>query len=378
MPSEGEVSDLIAGLYDAGIALERWPDVLERFAGLFNASYGGLVLADPAGRVVQLGSTHSDPSYSRSYGEHYGRIDPVMPAVLTASTGTMLTDTMVLPKTAMERTEFYQEWVRPQGYYSALAVNFIAEGSNVGVAVLSRRRQEEDFQQQDLDLLKVLEPHLHRAIRMQWRLSSLHAARTNAIEALDRLAHGIVVTDDSCRIVLANRIAEAILVQADGVSSGRLGLYTAIAAQTSELRRLVARAAGSQQRSPVGGALLIDRPSGKRPFQVLISPLREGTCWAGMMWQAPTVLVLIIDPEHKPPNVEGYLRTLFKLTRTEARVASAITSGARLASVAESLEILLSTARTHLHRIFEKTETRRQAELVKTVERIAVLRSEDL
>jgi DNA-binding CsgD family transcriptional regulator len=87
---------------------------------------------------------------------------------------------------------------------------------------------------------------------------------------------------------------------------------------------------------------------------------------------------LIIDAERRPPNVEGYLRALFKLTRTEARVASAITSGARLASVAESLEILLSTARTHLHRIFEKTETRRQAELVKTVERIAVLRSEEL
>lgn len=150
MPSSDGLSDLIAGLYDAGIAPERWSDVLERFAGLFNASYGGLVLADPAGRVVQLGSMHSDPSYSRSYGEHYGRIDPVMPAVLTASTGTMLTDTMVLPKTAMERTEFYQEWVRPQGYYSALAANFIAEGSNVGVAVLSRRRQEEDFQQHDL------------------------------------------------------------------------------------------------------------------------------------------------------------------------------------------------------------------------------------
>src|SRR5262249_4537009 len=153
-------------------------------------------------------------------------------------------------KSAIERTEFYQEWVRPQGFYSVLAANFISESTNigestnVGVAVLSRRRQEEDFQQHDLDLLKVLEPHLQRAIRVQWRLSSLHTARTNAMEALDRLAHGIVVTDDSCRIMLANRIAEAILVQADGISSGRLGLYTAIAAQTSELRRLVARAAG--------------------------------------------------------------------------------------------------------------------------------------
>jgi hypothetical protein len=120
MPSENQVSDLIAAFYDAGIEPERWPDVLERFAKLSGASYGGLILAGPAGRVMQVGSRHSDPSFSRSYGEHYGRMDPVIPAVLAASAGTVLTDTMVIPKAAIERTEFYQDWVRPQGFYRRL------------------------------------------------------------------------------------------------------------------------------------------------------------------------------------------------------------------------------------------------------------------
>src|SRR6202030_2773146 len=124
-------------------------------------------------------------------------------------------------------------------------------------------------------------------------------------------------------------------------------------ASSNELRRLVAQAAGADRRTPVGGALLVDRPSMKRPFQVIISPLRADISWAG--WHGSAVLVLIIDPERAPWSFERHLRTLFKLTPAEARVAFAVAKGERLVGLAESLGILSSTARTHLHRVFEKT-----------------------
>jgi DNA-binding CsgD family transcriptional regulator len=376
--STDDLSDLIAAMYDAGIEPELWPEVLERFAGLFAASYGGLVLAGPEGRVQQVGSLRSDPSFSRSYGEHFGRMDPVIPSVLAAPAGTMLTDTMVISKAALERTEFHRDWVSPQGYYSVLGANFLREGTNVGVAVLSRRQQEDDFQQDDLNLLAVIAPHLQRAMRMNLRLASLGAERNTAMEALDRLAHGILVIDQSCRIMLANRVAEEIVAQADGIGSGRLGLHTATAAQTNELRRLVAQAAGADRRTPVGGALLVDRPSMKRPFQVILSPLRAHIRSADVAWHVPAVLVLIIDPERAHWSLERHLRTLFKLTPAEARVACEVATGEGLVGVGEALGILPSTARTHLHRIFEKTDTQRQAELVKLLERVGVLRTDEL
>jgi DNA-binding CsgD family transcriptional regulator len=301
-------------------------------------------------------------------------MDPFIPTVLAASTGTMFTDTMMIPKAAMERTEFYQDWVRPQGYYSALGANVIREGTSVGVTVLSRRREEDDFQRDDLDLLATLVPHLKRAVRVQWRLEGLRSERKDLMDALDRLTHGIVVTDRSYRIIFANRAAEEIVAQHDGIGFGPMGLRAAKTAQTSELRRLVARAAGADQRIPAGGALLVDRPSMRAAFQVLISPLRAEIGWVGMAWRRPAVLVLIIDPERAPVGLENHLRTLFKLTRTEARVACAVATGEGLIGVADSLGMLPSTARTHLHRVFEKTETQRQAELVKLVERMAALR----
>jgi DNA-binding CsgD family transcriptional regulator/PAS domain-containing protein len=372
-----EASDLIVTLYDAGVEPEQWPAALEQFAELFGASYGGLVLAGPNGQIEQIGALRSDPSYSRSYGEHYWRMDPVMPTVIAAAPGTMLTDVMVISKAALERTEFHHDWVRPQGYYSVLAANFIREGNCAGAAALSRGRQEPDFEQNDLDLLTVLIPHLQRSMRMHLRLASVRAERNTAMEALDKLADGILVTDQSCRILLANRVAEDLLGKADGISAGRQGVYTATAAQTSELRRLVAQAAGANGRPPAGGALLVDRRPMKRPLHILISPLRAETSWAGLAWHAGAVLWLVIDPERAPRGVQQHLRTLFKLTPAEARLASELAAGESLLGVAETLGILPSTGRTHLHRVFEKTETKRQAELVKLVERLGTVQPDE-
>ena len=58
-------------------------------------------------------------------------------------------------------------------------------------------------------------------------------------------------------------------------------------------------------------------------------------------------------------------RDQFGLTAAEAVFAAEISRGDGLQAVAERLAIAPTTARTHLTRIFEKTGTRRQAELVR-------------
>lgn len=58
---------------------------------------------------------------------------------------------------------------------------------------------------------------------------------------------------------------------------------------------------------------------------------------------------------------------MFSLTPTEARLAVAIAEGSTPAEAAGFLGISVLTARTHLKRIFHKTATTRQAELVRLV-----------
>ena len=65
-----------------------------------------------------------------------------------------------------------------------------------------------------------------------------------------------------------------------------------------------------------------------------------------------------------PPET---IARLYKLTPTELRVLLAIVEVGGVPEVAEELGIGEATVKTHLHRLFAKTETTRQAELVKLV-----------
>jgi DNA-binding CsgD family transcriptional regulator len=67
------------------------------------------------------------------------------------------------------------------------------------------------------------------------------------------------------------------------------------------------------------------------------------------------------------PSPQEVIGKLYKLTPTELRVLLAIMQVGSTPEVAEALGISEATVKTHLHRVFAKTGTTRQADLVKLV-----------
>jgi DNA-binding CsgD family transcriptional regulator len=61
---------------------------------------------------------------------------------------------------------------------------------------------------------------------------------------------------------------------------------------------------------------------------------------------------------------------LFDLTPAEAKIAALLAEGQSIITITDELSISESTAKTHLRRIFEKTGTSRQAELVSLLLRV--------
>ena len=66
-------------------------------------------------------------------------------------------------------------------------------------------------------------------------------------------------------------------------------------------------------------------------------------------------------------HVTGLLRATYGCTAREATLAGALTDGCTLAEAATTLGISIHTARTHLKRVFRKTGTSRQTELLRLV-----------
>lgn len=81
----------------------------------------------------------------------------------------------------------------------------------------------------------------------------------------------------------------------------------------------------------------------------------------------PRLLLVCRRREVHPDRHVESVAERFGLTAAERRLLSLLFAGASLGSAASSLGVARTTARTHLQRIFDKTGSRRQSDLVRLV-----------
>ena len=268
---------------------------------------------------------------------------------------------------AFRRTEVYAEFLRPRGIVGMLGAH-LPLGERAFAALGFYRRAEDPWDAAQRRLLRALLPHLHRALQIGVRLDVLGSRLEATREVLDRLDCGAFLVDEDGRVLECNRPARDLAAEGDGLRVTRESITATAPGVTRRLRDLVRGAARSGAGRPgsAGGALALERPSGRRPLQLLVSPLpRRGT--ADRWGLAASALVLVSDPERTPLAPEELLRAFFGLTPAEARVARELAAGRDLDEIGAALGIRRETVRNHLKRIYEKTDTRRQAELVRLV-----------
>ncbi|RAR68033.1 LuxR family transcriptional regulator [Paraburkholderia unamae] len=371
-----ETGRLIDAIYDAGFDARRWPGVCERIARHIGAQHVNLTVLPPQSAFTLERWQGIDASFARSYAQHYGADDPLVPQARRWPAGTLVTDTMIRPQDSHARSAFVQEWVRPQRIYTVAFANVLREDGMAGV-LGALRHEARLYGEDELEALRVLLPHVRNALRVQQHTAPHDDGAHASADALDALAHGMLIVDANARIVVANRAATAQLARATGLRSEHGTLAATTAAATHQLRGLIARAAGNDVRERAGGALLISRPPPDEPLQVLISPLgahRHADLAPGA--RAGTAMLIVIDPQAARRGVETRLVALFGLTPAQARVACEVGKGLSPKDVAETLQVLPSTVRTHLHHVFAKTATRRQAELMRLIAQLAIARGD--
>src|SRR5260221_1816618 len=141
-------------------------------------------------------------------------------------------------------------------------------------------------------------PHLHRAALVNRQLESCRLAAEGAVAALNRLAQGVIIVDAESRPLFVNGAAERILAEADGLRLGAGGLAAANRAEASTLRRMVADAANGQAGLASRCTLSVTRPSLRRSYSLLVTPLRTAPGW--FLARRSGAIVFVRDPEHAP------------------------------------------------------------------------------
>ena len=358
-----DFSALISTIHNAAIAPGHWQNVLHGIVQAIGASAGALFVDGGYGVPDNVTTTDFDVAALSSYEQHYRTVDPVVPALLRLPEGSVVTQAMVIPKSEMIRTEFYNDWLSPQSVDDCLAATVSGDAKR-GVLVFAVPARVGNFDADAIRTMQLLTPHVCMAVQTHRHLRGLNLQRNGAVAALEHLSCAIIIVHGNAQVAWTNRAGERLLAERHGLSArSASGLEAATTAQTEALRCLIAIAAGFTEQPIAGGSLSLVRPSGDRPLMVLVIPLDTDV---DVLTKTPAgkAMVLVAPASNDWVISSKLLQEMFGLTPAETRIAQLIAKGGGVQAAAATVGIAPSTAKTHLLRVFAKTGTARQAELV--------------
>ena len=365
MPAD-RVDALTEHLYEAALGDLPWETALESLARLLDANSAAITVDQKGGGGWGVSFGAADRSFHEAYFTHYGAINPLAARVLTAPEGSVLTEHMAMRRADYERSEFYSDWARPQGFQYIVHVRVENRDDALTGVGLTRSTRTGNFEQGDIDLLQRLAPHLRRSVRTYLRLAEIRTTGFAMGEALDRMQRGAIGLDVSGRVIFANQAARLLLKSDDTLRVVGDLLVAVRADWTATLRRMVEAAICGRATGP----MLLPRVNGRSALLLEILPVARLVASRGLN-SRPAALLVLTDPDSGHQPGVASLRRIYGLTAKEAEVAIHAATGEELAAIAAVLGVARSTVQSHLKRIYDKTDTHRQAELAWLVARLS-------
>jgi DNA-binding CsgD family transcriptional regulator len=183
------------------------------------------------------------------------------------------------------------------------------------------------------------------------------------MDLMGALPEAIFVVDAEGRPLLLNRAAERLLARNHSLKLVHGILAAASDKESGELRRLVAAAADCNEAADEReDEIAISGSPGHPPLVLRIVPIRHSAVdRAGRRKPVAAVFTRPIEST----KTARHLCEFYHMTPAEARLTALIVSGRSLVAAATELHITKNTARTHMKRIYVKTETHRQVDLVR-------------
>jgi DNA-binding CsgD family transcriptional regulator len=218
-------------------------------------------------------------------------------------------------------------------------------------------------------LARSLLPHLCNAYSLQQRFGSLDQQTQNFHAALDQLADGVLLLNADGQLKFCNSTAQQMEV--DGLFTRRpddsLRLYWP--ADEQWLRHTLPRLATASANEPVMRQLHSRDGTLAGTFKFCPVGMVPGAQWSE--FDVRVIGFVKSIAADIATNVWAGLQGQWGFTTAEAQLAHWLMQGLSLAQAAEHGGVTKNTVRTQLRSLFDKTQTRRQAELMRMLLRLS-------
>ncbi len=364
-----DLPEFIGLIYDAATEPSRWPIFLDRLCDMAPGGKSVMMFHDANTRSIQHPITARwEDDWKTSYTNYYVKLNSWTADFAYYDVGCAVSVHDIVPRAVTMRSEFYQDWLRPQKLENGITLSIFKENLRyMNISMLSEDVDDET-QQRNVSFLQALSPHLRRSGQISRQIAGLTFTSTAMERAFDHLDRGVMLLHADGRPFYFNNQAKQDLDLADGLmlhDDGRIGCqYEALETQ---LYGAIAQAADTARGAGLsaGEVMAIPRRDALMPWSLMIAPVTARSLDLGQPEGA--VALFLIDRNRKPGLSAVSLRSALRLTAAEARAAIALAEGKSPEEIAKDQGSAILTVRTHLRNAMAKTGISRLPELVALV-----------
>ena len=371
MVNEAQFSQALEKIYAATLSETFWPDALRTVGRLFDSDFTHFeVLEKKTGRPVFFRNEGASEDALKLYVDHYAAVSPRSAFGEAQPEGYVSFDHDMLSEAEIDRDEFYNDFTIPQGYKYFLSANLINNTELFSVFSVQRPLGQDHASPAEIALMQRLTPHLSQAMKIHMRLALQQAEHQGHDLLVGHSTTGVIFLDVTGSVLMLNPAAEAMVSDpGNGINLHDRQIAFDSPDNATNANRLIANtiatAAGTGL-SPAG-AITIPRAQGL-PLTIIAVPLPGGqtrTEHLPVATNGPAIALLLCDPNRARGLPDGLLRTVFRFTPAECRVAQALARGQSPGDYADTAGLGIRTVRTHISRLLAKTGARNQLELMR-------------
>jgi PAS domain-containing protein len=374
MNEKPTLPDVIFKIEKAGLTPTHWGDALAEISTLLGATSAGLFLHNVQnGDCLAAETWNVDPEAVVKYQEHYASVDCLLSAAMRCQQGHIACGQELVARPDYLNSEHYNDFWRHLDLSDTLSVSPIKNNDHFAHVSFFYPNEFDDPLDTRRHLLLETLPFVENAINAQLRMHEYGLQASAMHTAFDESELGVILLRPSGRIQEANQKAQKILKRKDGLLNVHGRLTASKCAQQKQLACAIAQSTQLGAKPARGDEIAIQRNDDASPYIVTLLPIPaqmdEELRWIRLT--GASVLVLIRDPTEAKKVPIDLLRSLYDLTPAEAHFAANFLETASLKASAKAASITDGTARVHLKKIFEKTNSHSQAELMKLLHSLA-------
>jgi DNA-binding CsgD family transcriptional regulator len=360
-----DYSKVVEAIYDCALEPDRWQDAVRMVAELSRSQWCVLGAADLAKGHNELIFRHGfDEEFWRLHETKYKGMNPYPAPLMLQPTGAVATGAMLADDREVFESRFYLELCKPYGLCDSIGFKALQTDHRLVLFSANRIEPSPRYDDAAVRLFTLLSPHVCRAVAISDVLD-LQTVRSAALEAtLDALATSVYLIGRHGRVVYMNRTAEHQVRTTNAFRIEHDLLIPVDRSARMALANAIDGALVDEARVPAAGVTFAVPDRETAGLVATVLPLARGERRSLCSAFAAVAAVFVQDPIVVPPFPGEAFAKLYDLTGSELRVLLAMAPGLSVKEAAEMLGIGETTAKTHLQRIYIKTGTSKQTELM--------------